>query len=67
MAKDEPTGGRPVRRRLWTFDDGAAELGISTRQLRRLVASGELPVVRIGRAARLDPDDIDALIQRCKS
>lgn len=44
------------------LDEVAARLRLSTRQVERLVADGELPVVRIGRAVRVDPDDLKAFI-----
>jgi excisionase family DNA binding protein len=34
--------------------EAARELGVSTRTLRRHIAAGEIPVVRIGRAVRVD-------------
>lgn len=34
--------------------DAAAELGVSERTLRRQIKAGEVPVIRIGRAVRVD-------------
>jgi excisionase family DNA binding protein len=39
--------------------DAAAWLTVSTRTLRRLVAEGRLPVVRIGRTVRFKRSDLD--------
>jgi excisionase family DNA binding protein len=44
--------------------DAAAELGISTDTLRRLIASGELGVVRIGRSVLIPQEDVLALVER---
>jgi excisionase family DNA binding protein len=41
----------------------AAELSISLRTLDDLVARGELPVVRIGRAVRIRPTAIEYFIE----
>lgn len=43
------------------FEVGA-RLSLSTRTVARLVADGELPVVRIGRLVRVTPADLDAFI-----
>ena len=46
--------------------DAARRLGISLTTLRRLIAAGELPIVTIGRAYRVDPRDLDAFIDAHK-
>ena len=48
--------------RLLTADESAALLSLSVRQVRRLIASGTLPFVRIGRAIRIRPEAIAALL-----
>lgn len=48
---------------LLTAESVATILNISLRQTRRLIADGALPVVRIGRAVRVRPDDLRKLIQ----
>lgn len=48
---------------LLSVDETAALLRLSPRHLRRLIARGELPVVRIGRAVRVQPVDLRAFIQ----
>ncbi len=46
---------------------GAARyLKISTRSLRRLVATGKLPVVRIGGVIRVDSCDLRELVEQSK-
>jgi excisionase family DNA binding protein len=47
--------------------DAAKLLAISERTLRRLTATGRIPVVRFGWTVRYDPADIQALIAGHKS
>lgn len=47
---------------LLTRDRAATRLGISTRMLDRLTATGELPTIRIGARTLIDPADIAALV-----
>jgi len=54
-------GGRAIEP-LLTVDDTAALLQVSQRHVRRLIASGELPVVRIGKAVRLLPQAVRRFI-----
>ena len=49
---------------LITVDAVAEALSLSGRTVRRMIASGELPVVRLGRAVRVRQLDLDALIGR---
>lgn len=51
-----------ARRPLLTIKEVARELQVSEPTVRRLVASGSLPVVRIGGVIRFAPDVVDALI-----
>jgi hypothetical protein len=39
----------------------ALELNVSPRQVRRLIASGDLPAQTVGRSKVLDPADVEAL------
>jgi excisionase family DNA binding protein len=39
-------------------------LSLSVRTVRRMIAAGEIPIVRIGRAVRIRRVDIEALIGR---
>ncbi len=47
--------------------DAAAALSISERALWTLTASGKLPAVRIGRAKRYDPTDLQRFIESQKA
>lgn len=41
------------RRRLWTVRQLAEAWQVSERTIRRMIADGRLPVVRLGRAVRI--------------
>jgi excisionase family DNA binding protein len=47
---------------LLTFADVAEQLQVSLRTVRRLVDAGELAVIRIGRAVRIDPRDLERFL-----
>ncbi|MGA2873744.1 MAG: helix-turn-helix domain-containing protein [Candidatus Dormibacteria bacterium] len=54
-------------RPLLTLSDAAKRLGISTRHLARLLAPGDLPVVRLSpRVVRIAPADLDAYVESRK-
>jgi len=63
--KSSPTGFPP---RLLKTKQGAAYLGISPWQLRRLISKGEIPIVQMGEGARflVDVRDLDGYIERNK-
>lgn len=42
----------------------AALLDVSPRTAHRLIADRELPVIKIGRAVRVRPEDVDAYLAR---
>lgn len=48
---------------LLTVGDVAGEFQVSARTVRRWIADGDLPVVRIGRLVRIRPRDRDAFIR----
>lgn len=48
---------------LLTVDQVAEQLGVSTKQVRRLIASGELPHHRIGRLIRVTGADLMTFIR----
>jgi len=50
---------------LLTREEVGERLAISPRTVARLVARGELPVVRIGRLARYRGTDVTAVIEAC--
>lgn len=54
----------PVR--LLSLRDAAAYLSLSYWTLRKLVRSGELPSVRVGRRILVDREDIDAWVTEHK-
>lgn len=76
MSKPTPTklpasGGGPnraerrgrARRPLLTLAEAADEIGVSDRTLRRYIASGRLPVIRINRRVlRIHPDAMDKFL-----
>lgn len=48
----------------WTLGETARRLGISPRSLARLVASGDLKVVRLStRSVRVRPSDLETYIE----
>lgn len=46
---------------LMSYAEAAGRLRVSPRTVRRLVASGELPAVYLGRRALIRPGDVEAL------
>ena len=48
---------------LLTVAETASRLGVSTKTVRRVIARGELHAVHIGRAVRIDPEEIERLIK----
>ena len=57
---------RPVTK-LRTVDQTAELFNTSTRTVRRLIASGELPVHRLGRSVRISDADIAAFLAATRS
>ena len=49
---------------LLTYQDAAARLAVSVSTVRRLVAAGSLPCVRIGASVRVSESALDRFIQR---
>jgi excisionase family DNA binding protein len=49
---------------LLSVRDAADALSVSERTVRRMIATGELSVVRLGRSVRIRQLDLDALIGR---
>lgn len=47
------------QRPLLTIPETAARLNLSEHTVRRRIASGELPAVRLGALIRIDPDDLE--------
>jgi excisionase family DNA binding protein len=51
-----------MRAPLWTCDDVARYLRVSTRTLRRRAADGTIPAVRIGGALRFEPEAVTSAV-----
>ena len=49
---------------LMSVADVADALAVSNRTVRRMIAAGDIPIVRIGRAVRIRRVDVEALIGR---
>jgi len=57
------TPSRPSQRHCESVGDAAARVGVSTKTVRRWIASGQLAGYRIGpRLLRIDPDDVDRML-----
>ena len=68
-ADESSTGAQPQRlaaRRLIGLNEAAQMLGLSVVSIRRLVAAGKLPVVRLTRRLQVDVRDLDRLIEQWK-
>jgi len=50
--------------RLLTVDDVATMLQLSPRTVRRMIAVGRLPVIRLGRAVRVHPAALAELLAK---
>jgi len=58
----EPSEGTAFPPRLMTAADAAHYMGLAEGTVRRMMAAGRLPIVKIGRAARIDRIKLDTLI-----
>jgi excisionase family DNA binding protein len=61
MAAGSPAPANPLHP-LLTVPEVAELLRLSPRSIRRLIADGRLPIVRLGRAIRIRPRDVEALV-----
>jgi excisionase family DNA binding protein len=52
---------------LLTVPQVAQQLAIGERKAWALVKSGEIKSLRIGRSVRVDPKDLAAFVERCKT
>ncbi|MCP4666419.1 MAG: helix-turn-helix domain-containing protein, partial [Deltaproteobacteria bacterium] len=48
---------------LWSLDEAARQLSVSSRTVRRLVAQGEIPTVRIRRSLRIPAQAVEAWVE----
>jgi excisionase family DNA binding protein len=55
---------RGRNQRLLTSNQAADMLAVSVRTIKNLMGQGKLAYVKIARATRIDPDDIDEFIRR---
>lgn len=51
---------------LLTKKDVMRIFGVTERTVNRLMETGRLPYIKLGRAVRFDPKDVQALIERQK-
>ncbi len=51
---------------LLTADEIARVLSVSRKTIYKLTENGTLPCIRIGRAVRFDPADVEAFLQQAK-
>jgi len=51
-------------KRLLSYREASAYLGISVSNLKRLIKRGELPVIKVGRRTLLDIYDLDEYIEK---
>jgi excisionase family DNA binding protein len=57
------TPSQTSRRQYESVGDAAARVGVSTKTVRRWIASGQLAGYRMGpRLLRVDPDDVDRML-----
>ena len=61
MSPAQPS--RPTRAPLLTAAEVAEILHISLRSVRRMMADGRLPVVRLGYSVRVRPEALEAIIE----
>ncbi|MEP7172436.1 MAG: helix-turn-helix domain-containing protein [Aestuariivirga sp.] len=59
-----PNPAGPAALRLLTIKDVAERLQVSCRTIHRLVANGNLAVIRIGRAIRISEEALRAFLTR---
>jgi excisionase family DNA binding protein len=52
---------------LLTVPQAAERLSMSPRSVQRLIQTGALPCIRLGRLVRIDPDDLTAMIKEVKA
>lgn len=57
----------PIVEQLLTYREAGKLLGVTERTIWTLVDRGELPAVRFGRSVRIDPADLRAYIDQCKT
>ena len=58
----DSTPGKP----LLTAEQVASRLQLSLRTVRRWIAAGDLPVLRLGRAVRISEADLELFLRRAR-
>lgn len=59
------TSGR-ARGRLLTVKEAADRLNVSVRNIRHRIHQRRLPIVKIGRLVRIEEQDLESFIDRCR-
>jgi len=59
------SSSKPIR--LLTIGEAAEYLSVSERSIKRLIARGDLPCIRVGNALRFALADLEAFIARNRS
>ena len=54
----------PDEKLLWTMDQVADQFGVCTKTVSRLIANGELPIVRIGRNIRIELQAVHHFVEQ---
>ncbi len=62
-----PRAAPPLAATLLPAAEVAGRLGVSLRHVRRLIASGRLPVHRLGRAVRISEPDLRHFLRSCRT
>lgn len=52
--------------RLLTIEEASQRLNVSIRNIRHQIYKRRLPVVKIGRLVRVDEEDLETFIDRCR-
>jgi len=54
---------------LLTIAQAAERLAVCPKQIRRLIATGQLPAIRLGKSAKSDrilPQDLEGVVKKCR-
>ena len=60
--RDDAGAPEALTPRLMSAADAARYMGLAEGTVRRMIAAGKLPIVRIGRATRIDRIKLDKLL-----
>ena len=59
-------GERVFPRRLLTVAETASFFQVSQKTIRRMIEAGDLPVIRLGRSVRIEPEVIEKIVRQNK-